>query len=146
MKKQWYDYLWIFSAAYLVLGIFNILFAWLGLICFITPLAISIVKGDKAYCNKYCGRGQLFQKIGGDFGLSRKKNPPQFLRSTWFRYGLFDFLYDNVWAYDLQYGSSFCGCKLKRSSNASLGFQITLELGQYFNGCTMDRSVCIWFL
>ena len=27
MKKHWYDYLWIFSLTYLVLGFFNILFA-----------------------------------------------------------------------------------------------------------------------
>ncbi len=33
-KKRWYDYLWIASLTYLVLGFFNILFAWLGLICF----------------------------------------------------------------------------------------------------------------
>ncbi len=27
-KKNWYDYLWIVSLTYLVLGFFNILFAW----------------------------------------------------------------------------------------------------------------------
>ena len=31
MKKRWYDYLWAVSLTYLVLGFFNILFAWLGL-------------------------------------------------------------------------------------------------------------------
>ena len=63
MKKQkkWYDYLWIVSAAYLILGFFNILFAWLGLICFFVPLGIALVKGNKSYCNRYCGRGQLFE-------------------------------------------------------------------------------------
>jgi hypothetical protein len=90
-KKHWYDYLWIASTIYLALGIFNILFAWLGLICFVVPLAISITKGCKAYCNSYCGRGQLFQLLGGRFGLSRKKNPPSFLRSAWFRYSFLTF-------------------------------------------------------
>jgi len=90
-KKHWYDYLWIASLLYLTLGIFNILFAWLGLICFITPLMISIVKGNKTYCNKFCGRGQLFGLIGGNLGLSRKKNPPRFLHSNWFRYGFLTF-------------------------------------------------------
>ncbi len=37
MKKHWYDYLWIASLAYLILGFFNILFAWLGLLCFFYP-------------------------------------------------------------------------------------------------------------
>ncbi len=93
MKKQkpWYEYLWIFSALYLILGIFNILFAWLGLLCFFLPLAISLVQGSKAYCNKYCGRGQLFELLGGEFGLSRKKAPPKFLRSKWFRYAFLIF-------------------------------------------------------
>lgn len=87
MKRHWYDYLWIFSSVYLALGFFNILFAWLGLICFITPLMISVICGSKSYCNKYCGRGQLFVLLGGKLGLSRKKAPPKFLRSKGFRYG-----------------------------------------------------------
>ena len=90
-KSSWYDYLWIFSTVYLALGFFNILFAWIGLICFITPLLISLFGGGKAYCNKYCGRGQLFELLGARFGLSRKKSPPRFLRSPWFRYGFLTF-------------------------------------------------------
>ena len=90
-KKKWYDYLWIFSTIYLLLGFVNILFAWLGLICFFTPLAISIIKGNKAYCNRYCGRGQLFSLLGGRFGLSRKKDMPRWMVSPWFRYGFLVF-------------------------------------------------------
>lgn len=56
-KKKWYDYLWVVSLTYLILGFFNILFAWLGLFCFFIPLIISIAKGNKSYCNRYCGRG-----------------------------------------------------------------------------------------
>ena len=90
-SKKWYDYLWIFSTVYIALGFFNILFAWLGMICFITPLAISIIKGNKAYCNRYCGRGQLFALLGGRFGLSRNKNMPKWMRSPYFRYGFLAF-------------------------------------------------------
>ena len=90
-KKKWYDYLWIFSLAYLTLGFFNILFAWLGLICFITPLAISAIKGNKGYCNRYCGRGQLFALLGGRFGLSRRRNLPRWMVSRYFRYGFLIF-------------------------------------------------------
>ena len=90
-KKRWYDYLWIFSAVYLTLGLLNILFAWLGLICFVTPLLIAVIIGDKTYCGKYCGRGRLFELLGGKFGISRRQNPPKFLRSTWFRYGFLTF-------------------------------------------------------
>ena len=65
MKKRWYDYLWIASSVYFLLGFVNILFAWLGLVCFFLPLIISVAGGGKAYCNRYCGRGQLFALLGG---------------------------------------------------------------------------------
>jgi hypothetical protein len=93
MKKRWYDYLWIVSLTYLILGFFNILFAWFGLLCFFIPLIIAIVGGNKAYCNRYCGRGQLFALLGGRFSLSRKKDPPRFLKSKWFRYGFLIFFF-----------------------------------------------------
>lgn len=85
-KKHWYDYLWIASLTYLMLGFFNILFAWLGLICFFIPLVISLAKGTKGYCNRYCGRGQLFGILGGHFGLSRKNDIPKWMKSKLFRY------------------------------------------------------------
>lgn len=87
MKKRWYDYLWIVSLIYLTLGFFNIIFAWAGLVCFFVPLIISVVSGTKGYCNRYCGRGQLFGLLGGRFGLSRRKDVPGWMKSTWFRYG-----------------------------------------------------------
>ena len=91
--KKWYDYLWIFSTVYLILGFVNILFAWLGLLCFFIPLLISIFGGSKAYCNRYCGRGQLFSLLGGRFGLSRKKDIPRWMRSKLFRYGFLVFFF-----------------------------------------------------
>ena len=90
-KKNWYDYLWIVSAIYLTLGLFNILFAWLGLICFFVPLLISIFGGGKKYCNKYCGRGQLFEILGTKLKLSRNKPIPKFIKTKWFRYGFLIF-------------------------------------------------------
>lgn len=90
-KKSWYEYLWIMSALYLILGVFNILFAWLGLICFIAPLIISISGGGKKYCNTFCGRGQLLSLLGNDFKLSRNKSIPKWLKSKPFRYGFLIF-------------------------------------------------------
>ena len=91
MKKKWYNYLWIAELTYLSLGFFNILFAWIGMIFFATPLIIAIVGGNKAYCNKFCGRGQLFGLLGSKLKLSRNASPPKFLRSVWFRYGFLAF-------------------------------------------------------
>lgn len=90
-KKHWNDYLWVFSLTYLILGFFNIIFAWAGLLCFFIPLIISIAGGGKAYCNKYCGRGQLFDLLGNKLKLSLKKDCPSFIRSKWFRYGFLTF-------------------------------------------------------
>lgn len=93
MKKHWYDYLWIVSAAYLILGFFNILFAWLGLLCFFIPLILSLATGGKGYCNRYCGRGQLFSLLGGRFGLSRRRDVPGWMKSKVFRYGFLVFFF-----------------------------------------------------
>ena len=90
MKKKWNDYLWIWTVLYFGLGFFNILFAWLGMIDFLVPLFIAIFGGGKAFCNRYCGRGQLFARIGC-LGCSRKKQAPRFLSSKWFRYGFLVF-------------------------------------------------------
>ncbi|MEM1484239.1 4Fe-4S binding protein [Oscillospiraceae bacterium PP1C4] len=89
--KKWYDYLWIVSSIYLILGFVNILFAWMGLLCFFIPLLMAAFGCDKAYCNHYCGRGQLFHLLGNKCGLSTKKDIPPFLRSKWFRYGFLTF-------------------------------------------------------
>ena len=93
MKKHWYDYLWIVSLVYLLSGFFNILFAWLGLLCFFIPLIISVVSGTKRYCSHYCGRGQLLSLFGGRFGLSRKKDIPNWMKSKTFRYGFLTFFF-----------------------------------------------------
>ncbi|RDY22606.1 4Fe-4S binding protein [Romboutsia maritimum] len=90
-KKSLFDYMYIVSALYLVLGFFNILFAWLGMICFLVPLMMSIFGGKKGYCNKYCGRGQLFDLLGNKFKLSRYKDIPNWLKSKAFRYGFLIF-------------------------------------------------------
>ena len=89
--RHWYDYLWIASMTYLILGFFNIMFAWLGLICFLVPLAISIVTGSKLYCNRYCGRGQLFSILGSKLHLSPGRPVPRWMKSKAFRYGFLIF-------------------------------------------------------
>ncbi len=87
MKKEWYEYLWIVELSYLFLGLFNILFAWLGMLFFTIPLLTAVFGGNKAYCNRYCGRGQLLELLGRKLKLSRDISPPRFLRSRIFRNG-----------------------------------------------------------
>ena len=63
------------------------------MICFITPLLISVIWGSKAFCNKYCDRGQLLALLGGRFGLSRRKDIPNWMKSKAFRYGFLIFFF-----------------------------------------------------
>ena len=87
-QKQWYDFLWIWTIVYFALGFFNILFAWLGWIDFMLPLLIAIFGGSKAFCNRYCGRGQLLEQCGK---CSRNKPAPKWMASKAFRYGFLVF-------------------------------------------------------
>jgi len=89
-KTHWYDYLWIWTICYFALGFFNIMFAWLGMIDFLVPLLVAAIGGSKAFCNRYCGRGQLFGKLGA-CGCSRNRVTPAWLTSPWFRYGFLVF-------------------------------------------------------
>ena len=90
-KKHWYDFLWIWTILYFALGFFNILFAWLGMIDFLVPLMIAIVGGNKAFCNRYCGRSQLLDKLGKGCKCSRNKPTPRWIASKWFRYAFLIF-------------------------------------------------------
>lgn len=90
-NKNWYDYLWIWSIIFFSLGFFNILCAWLGMIDFLVPLGFAIFGGNKLFCNRYCGRGQLFMKLGNELHCSRNKPTPKLLYSKWFRYGFLAF-------------------------------------------------------
>lgn len=90
-KKTFKDYMWIVSALYLFLGMFNILFAWLGMLCFLIPLIMSVGGKGKIYCNNYCGRGQLLDIMGNKMKLSKYRDIPKFLRSKTFRYGFLVF-------------------------------------------------------
>ena len=90
-KKSFKEYMWIISVVYLIFGLFNILFAWLGLLCFCIPLIISLSGNGKAYCNTYCGRGQLLDIMGNKLKLSKNRDIPKFLKSKSFRYGFLTF-------------------------------------------------------
>ena len=91
MKKKWYDYLWIWSILYFILGFFNILFAWLGMIDFLVPLFMALFFRNKWFCNHMCGRGQLFRLLGKNLKCSRSKPTPKWMTSRYFRYGFLVF-------------------------------------------------------
>lgn len=68
--------IFVLTALYLALG-FLIFFRLAGgLLCFFIPLIMASTFGTKSYCNKYCGRGQLFELIGNSWKLSPKRDIP----------------------------------------------------------------------
>ncbi len=113
MKRKWYDYLWILSLTYLALGFFNILFAWLGLLCFFIPILISVTVGTKGYCNRYCGRGQLFSLLGREIWIFTQKGYPEMDEeqriSVWFSGIFLSYVFPDA----LEYIFSICGGELR---------------------------------
>ena len=89
--RSWRNYLWVWPVVYFSLGMFNILFAWLGMIDFMLPVMFAIFGGNKHFCNYYCGRGRLFSYLPEKFVCSRKKLAPKWLASRWFRYAFLAF-------------------------------------------------------
>lgn len=90
-KKKWNDYLWIATILYFILGLFNMMFAWLGMICFLAPLILTFIGKGKLYCNSYCGRSQLFNMLGEKNKLSKNRPTPDFISGKVFRYGFLIF-------------------------------------------------------
>lgn len=85
-KKKWYDFFWIWCLLYFVLGYFNILFAWLGMFDFLTPLLFAVFGGNKFFCHHLCGRSQLLTLIP-KIKQGRNNPTPVWMASKKFRYG-----------------------------------------------------------
>ena len=116
---HWYDYLWLWAALYFTLGLFNILFAWLGMIDVLLPILIAVIGGNKWFCNNLCGRGQLFTLLGRRLGISRNRPGPRWLASKWFRYGFLAFFL-------LMFGAIILRTWLVFAGSASLTQAVTL--------------------
>lgn len=147
MEKHWYDYLWIVSLAYLILGFFNILFAWIGLLCFFIPLIISLANGTKGYCTGMWKR-QLFGLIGGTFRSFPKKDVPLWMKSKWFRYGFLIFFFvmffQMLWNTGLVFAEIH---QLKTGSLPALDIFVPVGLGIPRNTIPSGRrTVCFWIL
>ncbi len=84
-KTRWYDFLWVLLVVSLLLPFYNIQLVWLSLAFMAASFLVTLFTNSKTYCNNYCGRGQLYQLLGGKLGLTLDRRPPGFLRARWFR-------------------------------------------------------------
>lgn len=144
MKQKWYAYLWLAELLYWVLGLCNILFAWLGLLFFVIPLFVAIIGGSKAYCNRYCGRGQLFELLGRKWKLSCSRTPPKFLHSRWFRYGFLAFFLTMFCLMLFSTYQVFTGAPLKQTVTLLWTIKLPVAMGSGRHGRAVDGPVCLW--
>lgn len=80
MKKTRVNYqntLFIVTIIFFALGIVNISFAAVGILCFIIPLVQYAVNKEKLWCKYYCPRAGFFVRALSKISLNKKK--PKFI-------------------------------------------------------------------
>lgn len=75
MKKNWTSYLYLFTILFFTIGLFNIIFAWLGFICMILPFILLLKDRKKTWCQKYCPRASLYTVLFQGRSKSGKASP-----------------------------------------------------------------------
>ena len=128
-KKRWYDFLWVAELLYLTLGLFNILFAWLGMLFFTIPLLIAVFGGGKAYCNRYCGRGQLFGLLGSKLGALTQCAAAQISEQPGFSVWVFGFFHGDVLPHAGLHLEGFHRGAPAGDGDAAVGLQAALAVG-----------------
>lgn len=78
----WKKYSFILLIGFVFLGLIDLRFAVVAVICMIAPVVVSIFKG-RFWCGNLCPRGNFYDNVVSKF--SNKKNPPKFLKSYYFR-------------------------------------------------------------
>ncbi|SCY67354.1 4Fe-4S binding protein [Alkaliphilus peptidifermentans] len=63
MKKSIMSWSWVFIVLFFTLGIIDIRFGILGLICMLVPIYLALRGGGRVHCAKYCPRGAMLGKF-----------------------------------------------------------------------------------
>ncbi|MDK2829532.1 MAG: ferredoxin-type protein NapH [Clostridium butyricum] len=80
--KLWKKYSFTLLIGFVLLGLFDLRFAVVAIICMIAPVVVAIFKG-RFWCGNLCPRGNFYDNVVSKF--SNKKNPPKFFKSYYFR-------------------------------------------------------------
>lgn len=75
MRRGWKNYLFTITILFFTLGIFNIVFAWLGFACFLLPFVFLAKDRRKTWCQEYCPRAGLFGVLFRKRSLTGKAGP-----------------------------------------------------------------------
>lgn len=80
MKLFRYEYYAIFTLLLFTIGLFNIIFAWLGFLCMMIPFIILFTTKKNKWCQSYCPRANLFTVL---FKNTRNRPLPNWLKKKW---------------------------------------------------------------
>jgi len=72
MKQIWMKYSYLFTISFFILGIFNIIFAWIGFLCLIMPFVFVIKDNRRTWCQSFCPRSNLLTRLSARIGAHRK--------------------------------------------------------------------------
>ncbi|HBV87561.1 MAG TPA: hypothetical protein DEF42_13130 [Desulfosporosinus sp.] len=72
MKEIWMKYSYLFTISFFILGIFNIIFAWIGFLCLIMPFAFVIKDNRRTWCQSFCPRSNFLTRLSARIGAHRK--------------------------------------------------------------------------
>jgi len=79
MKKSIMSWSWIFIVLFFTLGVIDIRFGILGLICMTVPIYLALRGGGKVHCAKYCPRGSMLGSFLQKFSLNN--NLPKYINN-----------------------------------------------------------------
>ncbi|WP_373844896.1 4Fe-4S binding protein [Clostridium sp.] len=78
----WKKYSFILLIVFILLGLFDLRFAVVAILCMALPVIISVFRG-RFWCGNLCPRGNFYDNIVSKF--SNKRKVPKFLKSPYFR-------------------------------------------------------------
>lgn len=73
-------YLFVITLSYFILGIINIHFALLGLVCMALPIILLLKNRKKIWCQGYCPRASLYNTCGKTTAKWSGKTPMFFIK------------------------------------------------------------------
>ncbi|QUH26457.1 4Fe-4S binding protein [Serpentinicella alkaliphila] len=79
MKKSIMSWSWIFIVLFFSLGVINIKFGILGLVCMFVPIYLALRGGGRVHCSKYCPRGSFLGKLLQS--ISFKNDLPKYINN-----------------------------------------------------------------
>ncbi|WP_333860521.1 4Fe-4S binding protein [Clostridium sp.] len=85
----WKKYSFILLIVFILLGLFDLRFAVVAILCMVLPVIISVFRG-RFWCGNLCPRGNFYDNIVSKF--SNKRKVPKFLKSPYFRLAVVVFM------------------------------------------------------